>query len=187
MRLYSFQSLSRKLGRTKAICQSGHKPSLAKTVVVTVLLIFDVSQTRRQREARISGGTPMRSKRSTVSLSALPLPCATHVPPQARMIGSIAATSPLAGRLHRDLAALAVMDIRLAVGNDDDVRVRQLLRQYALQHGRRPIDVGSVGRTARSVCRSRSRCRNSSAKGGSLSDAAMHAAAAEPYIVDRAP
>ena len=39
----------------------------------------------------------MRSAASTVSRSALPLPWAIQVPPQARITGSIADTRPLAG------------------------------------------------------------------------------------------
>ena len=39
----------------------------------------------------------MRSCLSTVSRSAEPLPCAIHLPRQARITGSSAATRPLAG------------------------------------------------------------------------------------------
>ena len=41
-----------------------------------------------------------RPRASAVSRSALPLPCAIHVPPQARITGSSAVTRPLAGRVH---------------------------------------------------------------------------------------
>ena len=48
-----------------------------------------------------SGGTATRSCLSTVSRSALPLPCAIHVPEHARITGSSAVTRPLAGRCTR--------------------------------------------------------------------------------------
>ena len=46
----------------------------------------------------LSGGTITWSCRSTVSRSAEPAPCAIQVPEQARITGSSAVTSPLAGR-----------------------------------------------------------------------------------------
>ena len=46
---------------------------------------------------RATGGTRTRPCASDASTSALPLPCATQVPPHARITGSSAVTSPLAG------------------------------------------------------------------------------------------
>jgi hypothetical protein len=56
-----------------------------------------LSHTRRSEYFGLSGGTASRPDGSDDSRSPLPLPCATHVPPQARITGSSAVTSPLAG------------------------------------------------------------------------------------------
>ena len=53
------------------------------------------------------GGTRNRSFASSVLRSAVPLPCAIHVPEQARITGSIAVTSPLAGRRTMTLPSAA--------------------------------------------------------------------------------
>ncbi len=55
---------------------------------------------RRSVYDGLLGGTARRPRSSAVSRSPLPLPCATHTPPVARMIGSSAVTRPLAGRIH---------------------------------------------------------------------------------------
>src|SRR3989344_5542922 len=47
-----------------------------------------------------SGGTLILPFLSDVSMSALPLPCAIHVPPHASMTGSRAVMTPLAGTDH---------------------------------------------------------------------------------------
>ena len=81
--------------------------------------------------------------------------------------------------------ALAIMDIRLAVGDDDDVGVRQFLRQHALQHGRRPVDVGAVGRQPGQL----EVAQQMPELPGEWREFGRgdRAAAAEPDIVDRAP
>ena len=72
------------------------KSFIGETIVEAGLLI------RRQPNPRMSyegwsGGTRTWSRLSTTSLSADPLPCAVHTPEQARITGSRADTSPLAG------------------------------------------------------------------------------------------
>ena len=98
----------------------------------------------------------MRSCRSTMSRSAEPLPCAIQVPEQARITGSSAVTRPLAGRCTSDaVAAVAYVDVGLAVGDDDDVVAVQLAAQHGAQGLLRPRCAGcsSRGRYWRSSSR----------------------------------
>ena len=73
--------------------------ALVGEAVVVALLLLGGEPDAAQRVVVAPGGTPTRSCRSTTSRSALPLPCAIQVPEQARITGSTAVTSPLAGRL----------------------------------------------------------------------------------------
>ena len=54
------------------------------------------------------------------------------------MIGSIAVTSPLAGRCTHDAVAIVRVDVRLAVGDDDHLRTAQLAIEDLAQRLRRP-------------------------------------------------
>ncbi len=118
-------------------------------VVVALSSSSGVSHTRRSVYDGWSGGTATRPRSSTMSRSALPLPCAIHVPPHARITGSSAVTRPLAGRIHdgwsvrpagrtssagspRRLLLLDV-DVRLAVGNHDELGIAQRRAKHGLQ------------------------------------------------------
>ena len=92
------------------------------------------------------GGTATRSWRSTVSRSAEPLPCAIHVPEQARITGSSAVTSPLAGRWTRIPSRVAHVDVGLAVRYDDDVVAVQLAAQRGAQRLLIPDALAAVQR-----------------------------------------
>ena len=73
------------------------QPLIGKAVVVAVLFFLRQPDTPERIERVIRAARECDRVRRQGSRSALPLPCATQVPPQARMIGSIAATRPLAG------------------------------------------------------------------------------------------
>jgi hypothetical protein len=71
--------------------------ALVGEAVVVALLLLRGEPDPAQVVGLSSGGTPTRSRLSTVSRSALPLPCATQTPEHARITGSSAVTRPLAG------------------------------------------------------------------------------------------
>ena len=61
------------------------------------------------------------------------------------MTGSSAETRPLAGVLEHDSTVDMVVNIGLAVRNNDDLRPRQLLIEKLMQRFRRPFHVNAVG------------------------------------------
>ena len=108
---------------------------VGEAVVVALLLLLGqpdagAACTRPARAAPARG----RARRPTAR-SALPLPCAIQVPEQARITGSTAVTRPLAGRRTTDAAARpsVVVDVGLAVGDDDDLVAAQLRAQQRAQ------------------------------------------------------
>ena len=103
---------------------------LVGEAVVVALSSSGVSQTRRSVYDSSPGGTATRPWRSTVSRSAEPLPCATQTPEQARITGSSAVTRPLAGWSTLMLpSAVALVDVRLAVGDDHHPLALQVPRR----------------------------------------------------------
>lgn len=75
------------------------QPFVGKPVIVANLFLFAKPDAPEGVIGMFGGGTGTRSCRSTISLSAVPLPWAIHIPEHARMTGSIAVTRPLAGRV----------------------------------------------------------------------------------------
>ena len=77
----------------------GPEGFICKAVIISFFLLFR-KPTLFNSYCGSSGGTLTFWLLSTVSRSAVPLPCAIQTPPQARIIGSNAMVSPLAGRIH---------------------------------------------------------------------------------------
>ena len=80
----------------------GPQTLVGKSVVVPFLFLLGQPYPL-ENVVLVPGRHPELAWELTNFRSALPLPCATHVPPQARRMGSIAVTTPLAGRMQSAL------------------------------------------------------------------------------------
>ena len=144
---------------------SGHSAFVGEAVVVALLLLLASARcgaacttpcARRHAHAVVVGrrsrGRPM------------PLPCAIQVPEQARITGSSAVTSPLAGRCTDPCRRAAHVDVGLAVGDDDDL----VAAQPIVSNERNAAGVHVIAPTScdrRSLRRSRSIARRSPTSG----------------------
>ena len=140
---------------------------VGEAVVVALLLLGGEPDAAQRVVVAARAARATRSCASTTSRSALPLPCAIQVPEQARITGSTAVTSPLAGRLTTMPPSAALVDVGLAVRDDDDLVAAQLgaqQRAQALGGSTRPA---GPGERRYSSSRSRRRARSSAASGAS--------------------
>ena len=108
---------------------------------------------RRTRPAESTGGAGRRTgcreapvscrRSSTVSRSAVPAPCAIHVPPRSRISASSATATPPVAVAHVMRPSLVeVVQIRLAV-RDDEQRPRRVRIDFAGAHQARAEERGS--------------------------------------------
>ena len=98
-RLYCCQSRSIEL-RARVGDVAERPQRVVGEPVVVALLFFGREPDPPQRVGRVVGRHLHAPLRVRTSRSPLPLPCAIHVPPHARITGSSAVTRPLAGTIH---------------------------------------------------------------------------------------
>ena len=122
------------------VCDMAQRPQPLVGEAVVVPALFLLGQPHATEQVRVLARRHVdQVLASTVSRSAVPLPCATHTPEQARITGSSAVTSPEAGWCTTMLAvAVEVVDVRLAIGQHDDAFAQQVALERVLQPLRRP-------------------------------------------------